>query len=444
MSEQFKAMAALSGFSKVLGNDSSFFVLLDRDTDGGAGRRIYINGNLATKFVGLKGSNADTVFAKIKQLRATAGGIGAYSSLNNAMEHMTVVGAIGVRYKIIQSTGDADKKPGVYITDLDIGNFADGNPGLYKVVKRDSEWKLGDEPIKSIRTDFAAINGLCEGLQHAAKEVLPKMFDGSYPGGKVGSKGYTLCYNPPTLYHRGRFWRSPTQKNTNKQVTATHLKEALLDAQTRKHKVQWVVHSDGAHLLHDALKMLGGRDLSYHTMIFLAPTKDVSAIMPMVRDSKINLHSDVMRMHDDDWRSKKTQMDSGKKLEGELSQIPGFADRAEVLRKQASRDRYGFVNNILKGIGSPAAIASVGSLFVAPPVAIGGAAATMAWKAYGAVANDKHQSLRNMVASDTKNDGLSPHMHPFKTRDEMNQHARKHSGSTSKTFRDVVRELVKR
>lgn len=223
-------------------------------------------------------------------------------------------------------------------------------------------------------------------------------------------------------------------------VTAVHLKDALLDAQNRNQKVHWVVHSDGAHLLHDALNMVGGRDLSCHTMIFLAPTKDVSAILPMLRKSKINLHADVMRMHDDDWRSKKTQMGSGKKLEQELAQIPGFSARGEDLRKQAQRDRHKVTTNFIKSASYGLA---AGAFFLAPMVT-GVAAANLAWQSYGAITNDTHQSLRNMLANRSKNPGLNPHMHPLKSQDQMNRHARQHSGSTAKTFRDVLRELVKR
>src|SRR5690625_6898161 len=182
MSEQFKSLAALSGFSKVLGNDASQFILLDRDTDGTAGRPIYIKGALASKFTGLTTSIVNTVVAKITQRRATAGGIGAYSNANNALEHMTVVGAVGVRYKMIQSTGSPGKKPGVYITDLDVGDFADGAPGLYKVVKGRDRWNVGKELIGNIKTEFAAINGVCKNLQHAAVELLPDMFDSVYDG----------------------------------------------------------------------------------------------------------------------------------------------------------------------------------------------------------------------------------------------------------------------
>lgn len=439
MSEQFKSLAALSGFSKVLGNDASQFILLDRDTDGTAGRPIYIKGALASKFTGLTTTNANTVFAKIKQLRATAGGIGAYSNTNNALEHMTVVGAVGVRYKMVQSTGSPKRKPGVYITDLDVGNFADGDPGLYKVSRGQRTWEVQVRPVPTIQTDFAAINGLCDGLKDAGEVILPNMLEGVYSAGNVAGKGYTLCYNPPSLYHRNQFWRSPTQKKTNKHVVAMHLKEALLDAQSRKQKVQWVVHSDGAHVLHDALNLVGGRDLSCHTMIFLAPTKDVSAVLPMVRKTKINLHSDVMKVQDDDWRSKKAQMGSGKKLEQELNQMPGFSDRAEILRKQANRDRHNVIANFVKGASVTAA---VGSFFLSP-VVTAAAVAGVAWQAYGAVQNDQHQSMRNKMASSTKNHGLNPHFHPLKSSDEMNQHAKKHSGTVSKTFRDLVRELTK-
>src|SRR5690606_28920498 len=114
---------------------------------------------------------------------------------------------IGVRYKMFQSTGDPAKKPGVYITDLDVGKFADGEPGLYKVVKRDKDWKVGNKPIKSVEAGFAAINGLCEGIQHAATEILPSMLKGVYGDSKAVVKGYTLCYNPPSLHHGGSIWR---------------------------------------------------------------------------------------------------------------------------------------------------------------------------------------------------------------------------------------------
>src|SRR5690625_6503177 len=95
-------------------------------------------------------------------------------------------------------------------------------------------------------------------------------------------------------------------------------------------------------------------------------------------------------------------MGSGKRLKQELNQMPGFSDSAEFLRKQANRDRHSVVSNVVKGATVTAAI---GSFFLSP-VVTAAAVAGVAWQAYGAVQNDQHQSVRNKMASNTKNHGL--------------------------------------
>src|SRR5690625_2553656 len=116
-----------------------------------------------------------------------------------------------------------------------------------------------------------------------------------------------------------------------------------------------------------------------------------------------------------------------------------FPDSAELSRKQAKRERHSVVSNVVKGASVTAAI---GSFFLSP-VVTAAAVAGVAWQAYGAVQNDQHQSVRHKMASSTKNHGLNPHFHPLKSSDEMNQHAKKHSGTVAKTFRNLVRELTK-
>src|SRR5690625_5760204 len=101
-----------------------------------------------------------------------------------------------------------------------------------------------------------------------------------------------------------------------------------------------------------------------------------------------------------------------------------FPDSAELSRKQAKRERHSVVSNVVKGASVTAAI---GSFFLSP-VVTAAAVAGVAWQAYGAVQNDQHQSVRNKMASNTKNHGLNPHFHPSKTKDEMNLHTKKHSG----------------
>jgi hypothetical protein len=438
MSAQFKQLAENSGFSKVLGNEASQFILFDKDTDGRSGRRLYINGALASKFTGMSPTAAETVFAKIKQLKATAGGMGSFSNLHNAMEHMTVIGSVGIRYKIFQWTGHQGHKAGVYVTDLDVGSFGgDSKPGLYKVSKNKGLWEVDQAPATSISTTQAAINGLCEGLEHAGTTVLPDMLASSFNSPNLSSEGYTLCYNPPSLYRTGQVWRTPSQKKTNKRVVAAHLKDALIDAQTRQQKVEWVIHSDGAHVLHDALQMAASRDLSCHTVMFLAPMAKLSTVLPLVRRSNISLHKDVMKTQSDDWRSKSMQMWDGRNAERELSKIPGFEARGAVIRGQARDDIHKAGEHL---ISSAAAGLGAGSFFLSPIMPTSVALAGMAWGGYGAY--QKAKSLRNMVANKSTSAGLNPHMHPFKSKTEMDVHAKRHSGSTMKTFVDAARAYV--
>src|SRR5690625_7938669 len=97
-----------------------------------------------------------------------------------------------------------------------------------------------------------------------------------------------------------------------------------------------------------------------------------------------------MRVQDDDWRSRKTQMGSGKRLKKELNQMPGFSDRAELLRKQANRDRHSVVPNVVKGATVTAAIGS----FFPSPVVTAAAVAVVAWLAYSAVQKAHPKSVR--------------------------------------------------
>src|SRR5690625_5884809 len=96
---------------------------------------------------------------------------------------MTEVGAVGVRYEMVQSTGSPKRRPGVYITDLDVGNFADGDPGLYKVSRGQRTWEVQVRPVPTIQTDFAAINGLCDGLKDRSEEHTSEL----------QSRGHLVC-----------------------------------------------------------------------------------------------------------------------------------------------------------------------------------------------------------------------------------------------------------
>ncbi len=433
---------ALLGFSKLLGKDSQKFLPLDKQTNGACGRPIYIDGSLDRKFRGLKLSQMTNIIEKLKTLGASAGGASSYSCVNDASAHMTVIGKTRVTYKIFQSTNDSAKKAGVYITDLDVDSYKGGSPGLYSVSENRGRWELNEKRPQSIRGHFAAINGLCRDPEHAASEILPDMLDQAFNKnrkweGDLKSEGFDMFFNPPSLYHKGLMWTTPKQKTYGKLYAAKLLKDELISSQRKNRKVQWVIHSDGAKLLDAALKMTGGADLSNHTMLFCSPTEDISNILPNMKRNKIGLHDDVMKIQDDDWKSKTAQMTSGGAIKKELSKFPGFEDKAELFRDSAHKSLKGYVDQFK---GAAAMGAGVGTLLLAPAVpgvaAVGGAL----WGAYDTW--NKAKSIRNKAATNLNTSSLNPHMQPFKSTDEMNLMAKKHSGSTLKTFVDVLKEKL--
>ncbi len=434
---------ALLGFSKLLGKDSKSFIALDRQTNGACGRAVYIDEGLSNKFFGLKLSQILNIIQKLKSLGAMAGGVTSFSSVNDAAAHMTVIGKTRVTYKVFQNTNDPTKKAGVYITDIDVESYAEGAPGLYSVHYDRGDWLLDDERPEKIKGHFAAINGLCDEPEHAASRILPDMLDNAFNKNKkwegdLKSEGYSMFFSPPSLYTKNMIWKTPKQKKHSQSSAAELLKNVLVESQNNNKKVQWVIHGDGSKLLDSALKLAGGTNLSNHTMLFCSPTEKVSKILPSMKRNKINLHDDVMKIQDDDWKSKSAQMFSGRAMQKELSKFPGFEDKAAILKGEAFKNLRGVVGEV-KGAGAMGW--GIGAAILAPAapgvLAIGGAI----WGAYDMW--KKAQSIRNSAATNTTNASLNPHMQPFKSTDEMNLLAKKHSGSTLKTFVDVLKEKMK-
>ena len=64
-----------------------------RISDGRVGRAIFINSDLIHKFSGFDSqADLDEAFSRIKQLRATAGGIDSFTNVANPKEHMGIIG----------------------------------------------------------------------------------------------------------------------------------------------------------------------------------------------------------------------------------------------------------------------------------------------------------------------------------------------------------------
>jgi len=421
--EMVKDKAKLAGFSKVLGSDSSQFIFLSRETDGRAGRKILINGDLAPVFAALVNETEENlIMHQLKQLSSIAGGLTGYSNIGNAFEHIHVVDNLKIAYKIVQLSGSSSPA-GIYITDIGFADFGKGNsPGVHHVDHTPSGWEMDKNISDNILTKNAAINGLCENKQHAAENIMPDMVEQAYGNrdgiGSIQNEGYSLFYNPQSQASFGKSWKTPEQKSYNEKFTADLLSKVMLGSQMNKEKVQWSIHGDGCRLFGETIKKLAGQTLDNHEVIFLSPSDDadIQGILSDMRKSNIGLHKDVMKVNDDDWSgSQNRTIIKSRSIANEVKKFGSdYELSAEVIAS--------------KGISN--SISALGWLKLAGTGGIG--------------VFLKLKALRNMLAQGAQvtDTAVNPHFHPFKDKEQFNAHAK--INTDNKAGQVVFTELLKR
>lgn len=414
--------AQLAGFSKLLGSDSSQFVLLSNKTDGRNGKRIFIDSHLAPKFALLVEKEQENhIMEQLFQLRAVAGAGQAYSNMANAFEHMHVFQHLKVSYKIIQFSGGRDEA-GVYITDLDLCDFEKGNMlGLFQVACTDNQWYLIEKPKKRISTKNVAINGLSENACQAATKIMPELIESAYGNregiGVIRNEGYSLFYNPQSTISGGKTWKTPEQKLLNQNHVAALLGNYLLNTpkSSEGRKTQWTIHGNGAVVFGKAIKRLAGKDLSQHEVIFLSPPDEanMSTILADMRQAKIGLHEAVMKVNADDWSGMLNRTKRSVSISDEIRQFgSNYSVKADEIVSRGIADGMQAFSWIKFGV----------TLGLSPLIKI------------------KH--IRNMAAQrlDITDEAVNPHFHPFKDSHQFNVHAKTASGN--KVNQIIFLELV--
>lgn len=426
--------AQLAGFSKVIGTPNSSFVLLSRETDGRAGRKVFIDRNLAPKFavlgsVGKKdsGSNSEVMMRQLYQLRSMAGGGQSFDNLKNAFEHMHIFGNLKVVYKVVMSTGGAEPA-GVYITDIGMAGFSQGaKPGFYRVLYDPNQklWEADAEESSVLQTKSAAINGLAKNLSQAASDIMPDMVEEAY--GKrdgvnaIRNAGYTLFYNPQNLHDGDTDWYTPEQKQVNREYAAAILGNGMLDAQRRGLSVQWTVHGNGASLFVEAIQRMGGQKLDKHEVIFLSTPDDahLGKVLSAVRSAGIRLHEDVAKAHGDDWSGLQNKTIRSRDIASEVEKFgKNYLVKADEIRSRGNA-------NILTSIGWLKFAASLGAASLL-----------------------KYQTLRNMaaVSAEILDPAINPHFHPFKDEHQLKAHANRATGGKANIvfFSELIKKLRRR
>ena len=254
------------------------------------------------------------------------------------------------------------------------------------------------------------------------------------------------------MYDEGKEWTTPSSKAQGKNFTANILSQAMIKTQQSGKKVKWVVHGDGAKIFHQAIKRLQGRDMSGHTFLFAAPSEDMTKILPIMRQSKMNLHDDVMVYQEDDWSHSGNR--TNKVVGKEVSKFRNFADKGGLMQDDAGKAKNDVRGKVLGAAGVSDLLKNAGAGFAAGNLAgFGGSPLMMTAAVAGAAfvgakafvkANDVQfatQSLRNTAMEKIADPNLNPHLKPYATRSEMNAAFKKHSGGKLKTFAAIVKSL---
>lgn len=155
--------------------------------------------------------------------------------------------------------------------------------GAY-VVKKDKEWDIVADSgrvteVGYIKTNNLAVNGLCKGIDQAAK-YMPDFIE--YGFGKEALKNtYTLFYNPRSSMAGGE-WRSLMDGMGVSSGGAKKLAEALiLSSQKNVEKgINLTVHDNGHSLLKSALKIAcqRGEPLERFTVFYANPVNNVEIV----------------------------------------------------------------------------------------------------------------------------------------------------------------------
>ncbi|MDG9666753.1 hypothetical protein ONV78_03320 [Hahella sp. CR1] len=445
------------GFKRAFGNAASGYILMFDGVGNESGRKIYVPGGSLgmhfAKLVKMQGSHTEQlILSRLSRLRSCAGGFQSYSNKRDAFEHVDIVENLRISYIIRQDTVGG-LGPGIYITDIEFVNHAEGHaPGLYHVIKADPEWLPATNTGASVTTEYAAINGMAENMQYAASKTMPNIIAGGYSDGQttIEEKGYTLAYNPRPLYTRGTEWTTPEEKITSADFTAQLVAKALYDSQVAGKEVKWSIHGDGAELMLNALNKLPRHfKLDMHTLYFGAPSKAILGVLDHIKIKELKLAKELIKNQSDDFRDTfaRTQL-----LFQVAERVKGLGPEYKLysvkLRGDARKSRNTAITQgwmaLATGLSMGGIIAAITAdipVYAAIAAGVGGA---------GGICNTifriykNAELIRNLFATHTMNPEINPHMNPHMSSSDFNTMIEAKYEGLGKSFIGVMKELGRR
>ncbi|ABC27311.1 hypothetical protein HCH_00400 [Hahella chejuensis KCTC 2396] len=432
------------GFKRSYGNAASGYMLMFDGVGNESGRKIYVpGGEVGRRFAYLLtvGGKENLVLSRLSRLRSCAGGFQSYSNKRNAFEHVDLVENLRISY-VIRQDSVGGLSPGVYITDVELVEHAEGHqPGFYHVRYRRDQWHLSPSPSNHLLNKYAAINGHCDNLKEAATNIMPPIIEDAYSGSTdtLESNGYTIAYNPPPLYRGGTEWTTPEQKQTSANFTATMLAQGIYKAQKIGREINWTITGNGSELMLAALRQLPpDLQLDKHTVFIGAPGMAANPLLLEMQRRGMSLAKDVTKTQTDDWTCVRSKMLEQFKTAGILEQWGGApAEVAEKIRVQARIDGAWGFGLTASAFGTGFKIGSIA--MGAPIISTFGGAAAVTVTAIGVLFGAS--KIRNIIANSSKSTVLNPHYHPTKSNVDFNTQVIKQSGGYKESFMALMREM---
>ena len=224
---------------------------------------------------------------KIASLSATPrpGDASAQKNTSGLFVVSEVNTGFSISYKIVSTT--------VYVLEIVPNPKLKGEsrelPALYLVKKTgEGEWALVKNPVTTINTQHAAVNGQSNNLDRA-KSLMGTHVNEMFKQDIV--KEYTLFHNPSD----GGFWdtyESSQDKNQKTTAVSKQFADVLANVQENGNPVKWLAHSQGGLIFTEAARYHWQNNhtkLTHNTVQFNAGANNETITKGILRDVDIKI-----------------------------------------------------------------------------------------------------------------------------------------------------------
>ncbi|ABC27580.1 hypothetical protein HCH_00680 [Hahella chejuensis KCTC 2396] len=232
--------------------------------------------------------------------------------------------------------------------EADSFDLINATPGFY-LIHQTKEARIAGEPAQRVRCSSVVVNGMNLGMDMVIREQLPWIgapFNWRAQGEDVIGPDYELFYLPPFLYAKSEGKLKASQEAFIEKASAL-LADAIIEAQEKGQEIEWTLCGDGARLFFEALRRIDGIVLDKQYVRFIAPTQDLTTLLPLMRGLGMKLFGDVLSYHKYDFFSVGNRLFHRRKI---LKEIAAFGAEYEgaafCLGLKAVRERK-MVANLL-------------------------------------------------------------------------------------------------